>query len=49
MPGDGFSGTYALKAVDWEERLGLGMETSRGNNWHAAATAACWRGSATAS
>jgi hypothetical protein len=27
--------TYALKAVDWEERLGLGMETSRGNDWHA--------------
>ena len=22
--------TYALKAVDWEERLGLGMETNRG-------------------
>jgi hypothetical protein len=21
--------------VDWEERLGLGMETSRGNDWHA--------------
>ena len=35
MPGDGFSGTYALKAVDWEERLGLGVETSRGNNWYA--------------
>ena len=27
--------TYALKAVDWEERLGLGMETNRGNEWHA--------------
>lgn len=27
--------TYALKAVDWEERLGLGMETNRGNDWHA--------------
>jgi len=27
--------TYALKAVDWEERLGLGMETMRGNDWHA--------------
>ena len=27
--------TYALKAVDWEERLGLGMETNRGNAWHA--------------
>jgi hypothetical protein len=27
--------TYALKAVDWEERLGLGMETNRGNRWHA--------------
>lgn len=27
--------TYALKAVDWEERLGLGMETNRGNHWHA--------------
>jgi len=27
--------TYALKAVDWEERLGLGMETNRGTDWHA--------------
>ena len=27
--------TYAFKAVDWEERLGLGMETNRGNQWHA--------------
>jgi hypothetical protein len=27
--------TYALKLVDWEERLGLGMETNRGNDWHA--------------
>jgi len=27
--------TYALKAVDWEERLGLGMETNQGNHWHA--------------
>jgi hypothetical protein len=27
--------TYALKAVDWEERLGLGMESNRGNDWHA--------------
>ena len=27
--------TYALKAVDWEERLGLGMETNQGNEWHA--------------
>jgi hypothetical protein len=27
--------SYALKAVDWEERLGLGMETNRGNDWHA--------------
>jgi hypothetical protein len=26
---------YALKAVDWEERLGLGMESNRGNDWHA--------------
>jgi hypothetical protein len=27
--------TYALKAVDWEERLGLGMETNRGTDWRA--------------
>ncbi len=27
--------TCAIKAVDWEERLGLGMETNRGNRWHA--------------
>src|SRR5262249_49412458 len=27
--------TYALKAVDWEARLGLGMETNRGTDWHA--------------
>jgi len=27
--------TYALKLVDWEEKLGLGMETNRGNEWHA--------------
>jgi hypothetical protein len=27
--------TYAFKLVDWEERLGLGMETNRGNDWHA--------------
>jgi hypothetical protein len=27
--------TYALKAVDWEQRLGLGMETNPGTDWHA--------------
>jgi hypothetical protein len=27
--------TYALMLVDWEERLGLGMETNQGNDWHA--------------
>jgi hypothetical protein len=27
--------TYALKAVDWEERLGVGMETNRGTDCHA--------------
>jgi hypothetical protein len=27
--------TYAFKVVDWEERLGLGMETNRGSQWHA--------------
>jgi hypothetical protein len=33
--------------VDWEERLGLGMETNRGNDWHAGDGASS-RGSATA-
>lgn len=27
--------TIAIKAVDWEERLGLGMETMHGKRWHA--------------
>lgn len=27
--------TYALKLVDWEDKLGLGMEINRGNPWHA--------------
>jgi len=26
--------TYALKLVDWEEKLGLGMEKMPGNDWH---------------
>ena len=27
--------TYALKLVDWEDKLGLGMELNQGNPWHA--------------
>jgi hypothetical protein len=27
--------TYALKMVDWEDKLGLGMERNQGNDWHA--------------
>jgi len=27
--------TYALKLVDWEDKLGLGMERNQGNEWHA--------------
>jgi hypothetical protein len=27
--------TIALLAQDWEDKLGLGMEVFRGNNWHA--------------
>ena len=27
--------TYALKLVDWEDKLGLGMEINQGNPWHA--------------
>lgn len=27
--------TYALKLVDWEDKLGLGMERNQGNDWHA--------------
>jgi hypothetical protein len=26
--------TYAFKLVDWEEKLGLGMEKMPGNDWH---------------
>jgi len=26
--------TIALLAQDWEDKLGLGMEVFRGNNWH---------------
>ena len=27
--------SYAFKLVDWEEQLGLGMESNRGSPWHA--------------
>ena len=27
--------TYAIRLVDWEENLGLGSESSRGNKYHA--------------
>jgi hypothetical protein len=39
--------TYALKLVDWEEKLGVGMEKMPDNDWHPA-TAASSPASATA-